>query len=73
VSKFKERDRNTIKVYLAVLRLPSVDSDIIMHYKYSRHPYPLRPCRRAVRSQDCRLALRPSRLSTQFSLFALGA
>lgn len=32
VSKFKEQDRNTVVVCLAVLRLPSVDSDIVIHY-----------------------------------------
>ena len=32
VSKFKEHDRNTVLVCLAVLRLPSVDSDIVIHY-----------------------------------------
>ena len=34
VAKFKEHDRNTVKVYMAVMRLPSVDSDIVMHYNY---------------------------------------
>jgi hypothetical protein len=34
VSKFREQARNTVLVYMAVLRLPSVDSDIVIHYNY---------------------------------------
>lgn len=31
VAKFKESERNAVAVYLAVLRIPSVDSDIVVH------------------------------------------
>lgn len=34
VSKFREQARNTVLVYMAVLRLPTVDSDIVIHYSY---------------------------------------
>ena len=32
VAKFKEQSRNTLAVHLAVLRLPHVDSDIVIHF-----------------------------------------
>jgi hypothetical protein len=31
VAKFKESERNAVAVHLAVLRIPSVDSDIVVH------------------------------------------
>jgi hypothetical protein len=31
VAKFKESERNAVAVHLAVLRIPSVDSDIVIH------------------------------------------
>lgn len=39
VSKFREQARNTVLVYMAVLRLPTVDSDIVIHYRCANKPY----------------------------------
>lgn len=32
VAKFKEAEHNVVEVHVAVLRLPNVDSDVVVHY-----------------------------------------